>query len=361
MFLKQVAVYSGVFSAVLLVTFAVPGLWALVKFCGVVCFLCMLSRRATTEVYTLLGRKPVSAKNKAVLITGCDTGFGHELVKRLDQRGFTVYAGCLFPDGDGAQKLRETCSENVTVLPLDVTKDKQVEDAVRAVKDSLGGKDLWAIVANAGVIYAAEMEWGKLDLLYKTFEVNVFGVVRSVKAFLPLIRKARGRVIVSTSLWSHYSVPFAVGYCMSKCSARFFVDGLRKEMKKFGVKVVSIEPNMYATNLTADNILVPTMEKQFADTPEEVRKEYGDAYLKKCQECLLKGLNDSRPNISEVIDSFEESVTASVPKYAYHPDGVVRSLLWRLVYIAPPPMQDFIFNSFSQPREFLANRNICRG
>lgn len=361
MFLKQVAVYNAVFAGVILVTFAVPGLWALIKFCGVVCLLCMLTRRLTTELYTVLGRKPVSAKDKAVLITGCDTGFGHELAKRLDERGFKVYAGCLFPEGEGARKLRETCSNSVIVLPLDVTKDQEVDAAVQKVKDSLLGKDLWAIVANAGVIYAAEMEWGRLDLLYRTFEVNVFGVVRSVRAFLPLIRKARGRVIVSTSLWSHYSVPFAIGYCMSKCAARFFVDGLRKEMKKFGVKVISIEPNVYATNLTADKQLLATMDKQWADTPEEIRKDYGEAYLEKCKESLKKGLADSRSNVAEVIDSLEESITASMPKYAYHPDGVWRSLLWRLVYIAPPPMQDFIFNSYSQPREYLASRDICRG
>ncbi|CAN8008244.1 unnamed protein product, partial [Ixodes pacificus] len=222
MFARQAAVYNGVFLAVLLVAYLVPGLWLLVKTCGIVCFLCMLTRRITTEVYTQLGKKPVTAKDRAVLITGCDSGFGQELAFRLDRRGFQVFAGCLFPEGEGARKLRENGSANVVILPLDVTKDDQIERAVVDVKGKLQGRvsraraistptsslcvflvaDLWAVVANAGIIYAAELEWGKMEPLCKMFDVNVFGVVRSVRAFLPLVRKARGRVIVSTSLWS---------------------------------------------------------------------------------------------------------------------------------------------------------------
>lgn len=361
MFGKQVAVYQCVFFAVLLVAYLVPGLWFCVKVCGVVCFLCMVTRRLTTEVFTQLGKTPVSAKDKAVLITGCDSGFGYQLTRRLDKRGFTVFACCLFPEGEGARKLQEECSDNVIVVPLDVTKDDQVLDAVNKVKAELKGKDLWAVVANAGIIYAAELEWGKLEPLVKMFDVNVFGVVRTTLAFLPLLRKSRGRVIVSTSLWGHYSVPFSVGYCMSKCAARFFVDGLRKEMKKFGVKAISIEPNMYATNLTADQIIIPTMERQWNDTPEDVRKEYGEAYFEKCKEYLKKGLADSRTNIQEVIDDLERAVVCEQPKFAYHPDGFWRGLQWRLLYIAPPAMQDFIFNSFSQPRGYLASRNKCKG
>lgn len=118
---------------------------------------------------------------------------------------------------------------------------------------------------------------------------------------------------------------------------------------------------MYATNLTADQIIIPTMERQWNDTPEDVRKEYGEAYFEKCKEYLKKGLADSRTNIQEVIDDLERAVVCEQPKFAYHPDGFWRGLQWRLLYIAPPAMQDFIFNSFSQPRGYLASRNKCKG
>lgn len=82
MFGKQVAVYQCVFFAVLLVAYLVPGLWFCVKVCGVVCFLCMVTRRLTTEVFTQLGKTPVSAKDKAVLITGMPPTFLPELYFR---------------------------------------------------------------------------------------------------------------------------------------------------------------------------------------------------------------------------------------------------------------------------------------
>lgn len=78
-----------------------------------------------------------------VLITGCDSGFGHQLARCLDQKGFVVFAGCLFPQGSGALKLSRQSSNNVRILKLDVTRDEEVTQAKKIVKESLpekGGK-----------------------------------------------------------------------------------------------------------------------------------------------------------------------------------------------------------------------------
>lgn len=77
---------------------------------------------------------------RAVLITGCDSGFGHQLARRLDRQGFVVFAGCLCPEGPGARSLvRESCG-NVTVLKLDVTSDAEVQQAKRVVQENLPEK-----------------------------------------------------------------------------------------------------------------------------------------------------------------------------------------------------------------------------
>ncbi|PSN34009.1 hypothetical protein C0J52_20718 [Blattella germanica] len=78
--------------------------------------------------------------DKAVFITGCDSGFGRQLAQRLDKRGVTVYAGCLFPDGDGAAQLKNACSEKLKILHLDVTRNDHVQDAVNAITSTLGDK-----------------------------------------------------------------------------------------------------------------------------------------------------------------------------------------------------------------------------
>lgn len=76
----------------------------------------------------------------AVLITGCDSGFGHQLALRLDRKGFVVFAGCLSPEGAGAQSLVRQSSSNLKILKLDVTSDEDVHQAKRTVQDNLPEK-----------------------------------------------------------------------------------------------------------------------------------------------------------------------------------------------------------------------------
>lgn len=77
---------------------------------------------------------------RAVLITGCDSGFGHHLAKKLDCMGFTVFAGCLCPEGPGAQSLVEEGSDRMKVLQLDVTKDEDISLAKDFVQANLPEK-----------------------------------------------------------------------------------------------------------------------------------------------------------------------------------------------------------------------------
>lgn len=77
---------------------------------------------------------------RAVLVTGCDSGFGHHLAKKLDSMGFTVFAGCLCAEGPGAQSLVEECSDRMKVLQLDVTKDEDVSLAKDFVEANLPEK-----------------------------------------------------------------------------------------------------------------------------------------------------------------------------------------------------------------------------
>ena len=82
----------------------------------------------------LLPRGHVDPRNKSVMITGCDTGFGHALAKRLDSLGFIVFAGCLNSKGLGAENLRTEASSKLVIIQMDVTKDDDVLAAVETVK-----------------------------------------------------------------------------------------------------------------------------------------------------------------------------------------------------------------------------------
>ena len=75
--------------------------------------------------------------SKAILVTGCDTGIGHELARHLDGLGFHVFAGCLNTGSEGAQRLRVECSPFLRLVNMDVTKEEHVKHAMEYIADNL--------------------------------------------------------------------------------------------------------------------------------------------------------------------------------------------------------------------------------
>jgi len=123
-----------------------------------------------------------------VLITGCDSGFGHELAIKLDKLGFSVFACCLDKNSVGAKKLTSLCSQNVHVLQLNVTNQDDIEEVAKYVSSS--GIQLYGLVNNAGIAHSAFIEWGnQVDELKSVMDVNCFGPARMAKMCLPLMRR----------------------------------------------------------------------------------------------------------------------------------------------------------------------------
>jgi len=79
----------------------------------------------------------IKPDNNAVLITGCDSGFGNLLARKLDAAGFRVFACCLFPQGSGAKQLTADCSSKLRIVKLDVTSDEDVDAAYEHIKQGL--------------------------------------------------------------------------------------------------------------------------------------------------------------------------------------------------------------------------------
>lgn len=72
------------------------------------------------------------------IFLGCDSGFGFKLAKRLDEKGFVVFAGCLLPDREGAQALKKECSDRLHITQVDVTDEWLVRGAFKYIKENLG-------------------------------------------------------------------------------------------------------------------------------------------------------------------------------------------------------------------------------
>ncbi|XP_008063176.2 estradiol 17-beta-dehydrogenase 2, partial [Carlito syrichta] len=201
-------------------------------------------------MYTYLsGQELLPVDQKAVLVTGCDSGIGHALCKYLDELGFTVFAGVLNEKGPGAEELRKSCSSRLLVFQLDITNPAQIKDAHSKVVATLQGRGLWAVVNNAGIIgFPADGELIPMTDYKRCMTVNFFGPVEVTKAFLPLLRKSQGRLVNISSMAGGCPMEKLAAYGSSKAALIMFSSIMRKELSQWGVKVIVILPGGFKTS-----------------------------------------------------------------------------------------------------------------
>jgi NAD(P)-dependent dehydrogenase (short-subunit alcohol dehydrogenase family) len=178
---------------------------------------------------------------KAVLVTGASSGIGLKIAERLAAGGYHVYAGAR-KTGDLE---RLNAMDNVTAVKLDVTAQDDVDKAVAFIKNE--GRGLWGLVNNAGVAALGTVaETTQQDLDFQ-FGVNVFGVHRVTRAFLPLIIESQGRITTIGSISGIIAEEDASTYCMTKFAMEAFTDSLAAEMAPLGVTVNIVEPGSFKT------------------------------------------------------------------------------------------------------------------
>uniref|UniRef100_A0A8C4SD35 Dehydrogenase/reductase (SDR family) member 9 n=1 Tax=Erpetoichthys calabaricus TaxID=27687 RepID=A0A8C4SD35_ERPCA len=264
----------------------------------------------------LRSRKRVSGiSNKYVFITGCDSGFGNLLAKHLDQLGFRVLAGCFTEKGE--DELKKTTSEKLVTFHLDVTKSESIQRAIELIKSQVGQAGLWGLVNNAGAPFGP-CDWLSVQEFRNMFDINFFGLVEVTLCCLPLIKKARGRIVNMSSVMGRVSSP-AVPYSASKCAVESFNDTLRKNMSYFGVKVSCIEPGFFKTNI---------MTTELFKIVENEGKQID---------------NHSDPDLMKVVSCMEHAISAEHPWTRYTP-GWDAKLFWIPLSYMPTVIIDYVFN-----------------
>uniref|UniRef100_A0A672UGT8 Retinol dehydrogenase 5 n=1 Tax=Strigops habroptila TaxID=2489341 RepID=A0A672UGT8_STRHB len=166
-----------------------------------------------------------SVQDKFVLVTGCDSGFGRLLARRLARRGYRVLAACLTPAG--AEALRRGCPGHLRTTLLDVTRPDSVRRATEWVRNEVGDRGLFGLVNNAGVANPiGPTEWMVLEDYRQVMAVNAFGAIDVTLRLLPLLKRARGRVVNTSSVLGRLAANGG-GYCVSKYCIEAFSDSLR--------------------------------------------------------------------------------------------------------------------------------------
>ncbi|XP_072435632.1 dehydrogenase/reductase SDR family member 9-like isoform X1 [Chiloscyllium punctatum] len=281
-----------------------------------------------------------NVSDKYVFITGCDTGFGNLAAKAFDVDGFRVLAGCLTEEG--AQDLKKETSSRLKTIMLDITKSDSIENATDLIKVEVGNRGLWGLINNAGIAgIFCPTDWLQIEHFRRPIEVNLLGPIEITLKLLPLIKKARGRIVNVSSVLGRLSLTGG-GYFPSKFGMEAFNDSLRRDMKHFGIKVSCIEPGMFVTKLTDCNLQRHGKQELWDHLSPDLKKQYGEKYLIQSdtrQENLVKKLSST--DLSKVVWCMEHALTAKYPRSRYSA-GIDAKLLWIPMTYLPTFASDYL-------------------
>lgn len=178
----------------------------------------------------------MASDRKWALITGVSQGgLGDALALELLARNVNVIAS-----GLDLSLLQHLPAEpgRLEHVELDVTSDSSISSAVKQVEHITNGK-LDILINNAGYGYHMPLMDADLDAVKRNYDVNVFGLLAVTKAFFPLLRAAKGMVVMQSSIacLPGVSQPFIATYSSSKAAVTQMSDALRVELDPFGIKV----------------------------------------------------------------------------------------------------------------------------
>lgn len=272
---------------------------------------------------------------RSVVITGTSTGIGRTTALLLDREGFRVFAG-VRREADG-ESLRAEASDQLTTLLLDVTDAAAIELAAKTVASEVGEAGLAGLVNNAGIGVEGPVEFLDINDWRYQFEVNLFGPAAVIRAFLPLVRSARGRIVNVSSAAGRASTPLLGAYCASKFALEALSDALRVEVRGSGLRVSIIEPGFIETPMLDKG--KSESEALIAKLPPNGRELYADAVRK-----FQSTVNAFRKRASapeDVARAIQRALTSRRPKARYTV-GADSKLLTTLARVLPARAQDAI-------------------
>src|SRR5437762_1470184 len=186
-----------------------------------------------------------ASHKQVALVTGASSGIGQATAELLAAHGFTVFGTSRTPIQENIQEKRP-----YTWLPLDVRSDDSVQAAVQSLLAKAGRIDL--LVNNAGYVQFGAIEESSIDDAQAQLDTNLLGVIRMVKAVLPVMRRqGSGRILNISSIVGHVAAPHFGLYATSKFALEGLSEALREEVRPFGVSVSLVEPSYVNTPIVS--------------------------------------------------------------------------------------------------------------
>ncbi len=184
-------------------------------------------------------------RNKVWLITGCSTGLGRDLAKKVIEHGYRVAVTARNPES--VRDLVAVGGDRAIALKLDVTSREQAEAAVAETEKRFGRIDV--LVNNAGIGYFAAIEESEEPEVRRMFEINVFGLARMIHLVLPGMRKRRtGHIVNISSIGGLRAFPAVGYYNATKFAVVGLSEALSLETEPLGIHVTIVEPSGFRTD-----------------------------------------------------------------------------------------------------------------
>lgn len=173
---------------------------------------------------------------RSAAITGAGGGLGRDIALGLAAKGYIVFGTAM--SAAEVQDLKEASGGRVSLAVCDITREAAVKAWADGVSDALGDGGLDLLISNAGILTPGPLEVLGLDAIRREFEVNVFGALSVMNAFLPALRKARGRIVQVSTWTASLPLPFNGPSGASKAAMEVLASVYRAELKHFGIDVV---------------------------------------------------------------------------------------------------------------------------
>ncbi|MGO9308089.1 MAG: SDR family oxidoreductase [Spirochaetia bacterium] len=194
-------------------------------------------------------------ESRTVLITGGSAGIGWAVAELLAQRGFRVFATTRSREkrGETVREAAQKYGGRLSFVEMDTTDDGSVERGVSEVLRQGGRID--NLICNAGLATIGSIEEMPMSLVRTQIDVNLLGYIRTLRAVLPHMRQqGGGRIVLVSSLAAILAIPYQSHYSMSKYAVEALAEGLRQELRNFGITVSSVRPGDIRTRIHEDSL-----------------------------------------------------------------------------------------------------------
>jgi NAD(P)-dependent dehydrogenase (short-subunit alcohol dehydrogenase family) len=235
---------------------------------------------------------------KTALVTGASSGIGQACAVRLSRSGWRVLA---------AVRRRGDAPEGTEEVLLDVTDADQIRAAAEGVEELDG------LVNNAGIALAAPLEFIPVDELRHQLEVNLVGQIAVTQAFLPALRRAKGRIVFVGSIAGRSALPFLGPYAASKHALEAVADSLRVELRPFGIRLAIVEPGTIRTGIWTRS--AEKANELIAASDGRLGELYGERMAALSRFALKRGAGGAAAE--DVADVVEKALTTERPRARY--------------------------------------------